>query len=248
MGQIKNIKLHIVTDIKSSQISKMVEGVSKSRSAVYRKRALYKRKKTATTPVAKVEAEKTKVEPIGGDKNGGERTVPIQKEARFYPTEDVKKPLRHRKTVRPSKLKKSLTPGTIVILLAGRHKGKRVVFVKDLEDSGLILVTGPYKVNGVPLRRVPQSYVIATQTKIDISGCDVDINADLFKRQKKAKAASEMFEESSEGYSPSEERKALQEKVDKAIIGEISKEAHLRKYMQQLFTLRKKQFPHQMVF
>merc|ERR1712193_400837 len=97
------------------------------------------------------------------------------------------KPLRHRKTVRPSKLKKSLTPGTIVILLAGRHQGKRVVFVKDLQDSGLILVTGPYKVNGVPLRRVPQSYVIATQTKIDISGCDVDINADLFKRQKKAR-------------------------------------------------------------
>merc|ERR1711936_144352 len=202
MGQIKNIKLHIVTDIKRSKISK----------------------------------------------NGQERTVPIQKEPRFYPTEDVKKPLRHRKTVRPSKLKKSLTPGTIVILLAGRHKGKRVVFVKDLQDSGLILVTGPYKVNGVPLRRVPQSYVIATQTKIDISGCDVDINADLFKRQKKAKAASEMFGESSEGYSPSEERKALQEKVDEAIIGEISKEAHLRKYMQQLFTLRKKQFPHQMVF
>jgi len=225
----------------------MVE-VSKSRSAVYRKRALYKRKKTATAPVAKVEAEKTKVKPIGGDKNGGERTVPIQREPRFYPTEDVKKPLRHRKTVRPSKLKKSLTPGTIAILLAGRHKGKRVVFLKDLQDSGLILVTGPYKVNGVPLRRVPQSYVIGTQTKIDISGCDLDIDANLFKRQAKAKAANEMFEESSEGYSPSEERKALQEKVDESIIGEISKEPHLRKYMQQLFTLRKKQFPHEMVF
>merc|ERR1712168_234027 len=179
--------------------------------------------KTATAPVAKVEAEKTKVKPIGGDKNGGERTVPVQREPRFYPTEDVKKPLKHRKKIRPSKLKKSLTPGSIVILLAGRHKGKRVVFVKDLQDSGLILVTGPYKVDGVPLRRVPQSYVIGTQTKIDISGCNVDIDANLFERQAKAKAANEMFEESSEGYSPSEERKALQEQVDEAIIGEISK-------------------------
>merc|ERR1711990_1153435 len=180
----------------------------------------------------------------------GKAAVSAPKKApRYYPAEDVKGKLQsnHHNTTKQTKLRGSITPGTVVILLAGHFKGKRVVFLKQLE-SGLVLVTGPYKVNGVPLRRVPQSYVIATQTKIDISGCDVDINADLFKRQKKAKAASEMFEESSEGYSPSEERKALQEKVDEAIIGEISKEAHLRKYMQQLFTLRKKQFPHQMVF
>ena len=220
-----------------------------SRSAVYRKRALYKRKKIGAAPVAKVEPETTKVKPIGGDKNGGERTVPIQKEPRFYPTEDVKKPLKHRKKVRPSKLKKSLTPGTVAILLAGRHKGKRVVFLKDLENSGLILVTGPYKVNGVPLRRVPQSYVIGTQTKIDISACDLsDIDSGMFKREVKAKTSGEMFEEASEGYAPSEARKSLQERVDESILGEISKEPHLRKYMQQLFTLRKKQFPHEMVF
>ena len=150
---------------------------------------------------------------------------------------------------RPSKLKKSLTPGTVAILLAGRHKGKRVVFLKDLQNSGLILVTGPYKVNGVPLRRVPQSYVIGTQTKIDISACNLpDIDASIFKRQAKAKAAGEMFEEAAEGYTPSEERKSLQESVDEAILGEISKTPHLRKYMQQLFTLRKKQFPHEMQF
>ena len=61
-------------------------------------------------------------------------------------------------------------------------------------------ILGPYKVNGVPLRRVPQSYVIATQTKLDISGVDGDkIDDDMFKRQKKSKGASDnMFEESSE--------------------------------------------------
>merc|ERR1711931_415659 len=217
-----------------------------SRSQVYKKRALYKRKKVGVKK-ADVAAAAPKVKPIGGDNNGKERVV-AAKTSRFYPVEDRKVPLKTRKNPKIGKLRSSITPGTILILLAGRHKGKRVVFLKQLPTSGLLLVTGPYKVNGVPLRRVPQSYVIATTTKIDISACNVDIDAAIFKREKKSKAANEMFEESADGYSVSEERKALQEQVDESIIGEISKEAHLRKYMQQLFTLRKKQFPHEMVF
>jgi large subunit ribosomal protein L6e len=36
--------------------------------------------------------------------------------------------------------------------------------------SGLLLVTGPHKINGVPLKRVNPAYAIATSTHVDLHG------------------------------------------------------------------------------
>ncbi len=70
---------------------------------------------------------------------------------KFYPADDVKTPLKRRVIRRPTALRSSIQPGTVLILLAGRFKGKRVVFLKQL-PSGLLLITGPFKVNGVRCR------------------------------------------------------------------------------------------------
>ncbi|KAI8877945.1 hypothetical protein K501DRAFT_288133 [Backusella circina FSU 941] len=222
-------------------------GVSRfSRSAVFSKKALYKRaKKDVAAPAKEVATEKT-VE-VKGAKNGGKRTVPAQKASRFYPAEDVPSPKVSRKAPKTAPLRASLTAGTVAILLAGRYRGKRVVVLKQL-DSGLLLVTGPFKVNGVPLRRVNQAYVIATSTKIDVSAIKVDekFNDAYFKKSAKTEKA---FLEGEQKKAAFPESKAADQKaVDKALLEVVGKTPFLRQYLASSFGLSKGQFPHNLKF
>merc|ERR1719316_1303357 len=111
-----------------------------------------------------------------------------KKAPKYYSAEDKKVKLNNsHQNTKQTKLKASLVPGAVVILLAGRFKGRRAIFLKQL-DSGLCLITGPFKVNGIPLRRVPQSYVIGTSTVVDVSGADTSSVSDaLFKKPKSSK-------------------------------------------------------------
>merc|ERR1712178_357820 len=160
-------------------------------------------------------------------------TKDSKKETRYYPAEDVKSKLRNNhNNSRQTKLRASITPGTVLILLAGHFKGKRVVFLKQL-DSGLLLVTGPYKVNGVPLRRVPQSYVICTATKVDVSKVQIPASVDdaFFKKPKTAKKKDdELFFEKDKEKTIDEARKKIQQQVDSAIVSVISKTPLLKAY------------------
>jgi len=185
---------------------------------------------------------------IGGAKNGGSRVVSDTKAPKYYPADDVPvKPKQAQGGV--AKLRKSITPGTILILLSGRFRGKRVVFLKQL-PSGLLLVTGPYAVNGVPLRRVNQAYVIATSTKVNVGAVKADKFEDGYfgkaksKKGKKGKKGDEVFAEEEAVSELSEERKADQKTVDDA----LKLEPLVGKYLKTRFSLSKRDAPHKMCF
>merc|ERR1711903_200641 len=163
-------------------------------------------------------------------------TKDSKKETRYYPAEDVKSKLRNNhNNSRQTKLRASITPGTVLILLAGHFKGKRVVFLKQL-DSGLLLVTGPYKINGVPLRRVNQAYVIGTSSSVDISKVKLpaNLNDDYFKRPAKAaskKSEGEFFNEAEEKNVISEDRVKDQKAVDADILAAVNKVPSMKAYL-----------------
>ncbi|KAL1406339.1 60S ribosomal protein L6 [Vanrija albida] len=245
------------TTIKSLDTTKMARSapISRnvgrlSRSQVAAKRGLFKGKKTATAP-AKTEAPATVEKTVGGKANGGKRVIPTAKASKYYPTEDVRKPKVSRKAAGKAKLRASITPGTVLILLAGRFAGRRVVFLKQL-DSGLLLVTGPFKLNGVPLRRVSQAYVIATSTKVDVAAVKVpeSVNDAYFVKAKAAKASKEgqFFGEGEQKKAFPEEKKSEQKAVDASILAAVKKVDNLGKYLKASWGLSKSDRFHELKF
>lgn len=212
-----------------------------------------------------VQRKKYVLKKVKGAQNGGERKVIVKKGPKFYPTET--RPSKN-KTGRvchknhPRKFKKGLEPGRVLIILAGKHRGKRVVLLKTLK-SGLLLVSGPFKLNGCPLKRMHQKFVIVTRTKIPFDGVKVPkhLNDRYFKSKKvtsskgkKTKQGGNIFAKGKKTTSnkPNRVRGEDQRTVDKQVLTAIKEKMGDKKtilaYLGSFFFLRNHMYPHKLKF
>ncbi|KAF2116316.1 ribosomal protein L6e-domain-containing protein [Lophiotrema nucula] len=178
-----------------------------------------------------------------------------QKASKYYSANEDAQLKKARKTAHPTNYRSSLAPGTVLILLSGRFRGKRVILLRQL-SQGVLLITGPFRSNGVPLRRVNHRYVIATSTTVDISGVDNEVldkasKDEYWAREKReGKGEDDFFKE---GEAPEKketdpQRIENQKKVDKVLIANIRKVADLEAYLSSSFSLKGNERPHEMAF
>ena len=190
-------------------------------------------------------------------KGGVQRRNVTNKAKTWYPADDEKSHFkRSRLQCKPCK-GKAVEAGSVVILLSGKHRGRRVVVLKSFNNNTL-LVTGPYCINGVPLKRVNRAYVIVTSTKVALGGVNTAIDEKFFKsfnkyRPCELKNASEARKKKVEELKKAQvdwkdSAKKLQGEVDKALCENIKKVEEMKGYLRTRFTLYNATRPHELKF
>ena len=169
----------------------------------------------------------------------------------WYPVSNLKAHFKRKcKIPKKSHISAELTPGQVVIILSGRFRGRRVIFLKKLE-SGLLLVTGPYKYNGVPLKRVNAAYVLPTNTKINVDGKVAEsINDKFFSRViiKREKEDDFFVEEKAKKERITDERKKAQNDIDTVVKKAVDDVPMMKEYLRNRFALKDGDKPHLMKF
>jgi len=124
------------------------------------------------------------------------------------------------------RIRSSIVPGRVCIVLAGKFVGRRVIVLKSLQ-SGLVVVTGPSKLNTVPMRRVNPSYLIATSLRIDLVKANAvpilfenreAINDKLFERERGRKLKEARKEKNTKKEQPKEGEEGKAAKKVKVIL------------------------------
>ena len=184
-------------------------------------------------------------------KKNAEENKGLKFRKNWYPVSDLKGHFK-RACKKPKKthISPELVPGQVVILLSGRFRGRRVVYLKKLE-SGLLLVTGPYKYNGVPLKRVNAAYVLPTNTKLNVDAKVAEgISDKLFLKTlvKREKEEDFFVDEKAKKERITEDRKKSQTDVDTQVKKAVDEVPMMKEYLRNRFALKSGDKPHLMKF
>ena len=184
-------------------------------------------------------------------KKNAEENKSLKLKKNWYPVSNLKSHFKRQcKAPKASHISAPLTPGQVVIILSGRFRGRRVVYLKKLE-SNLLLVTGPYKYNGVPLKRVNAAYVLPTNTKLNINAeIAKNVNDKFFDRVNIERTKEEDFFEDKEKKKGriSEDKKKLQTEVDTEVKKAVDGVPMMKEYLRNRFALKNGDKPHLMKF
>ena len=184
-------------------------------------------------------------------KKNAEENKSLKLKKNWYPVSNLKSHFKRQcKAPKASHISAPLTPGQIVIILSGRFRGRRVVYLKKLE-SNLLLVTGPYKYNGVPLKRVNAAYVLPTNTKLNINAeIAKNVNDKFFDRVDIERTKEEDFFEDKEKKKGriSDDKKKLQTEVDTEVKKAVDVVPMMKEYLRNRFALKNGDKPHLMKF
>ena len=184
-------------------------------------------------------------------KKNAEENKSLKLKKNWYPVSNLKSHFKRQcKAPKASHISAPLTPGQVVIILSGRFRGRRVVYLKKLE-SNLLLVTGPYKYNGVPLKRVNAAYVLPTNTKLNINAeIAKNVNDKFFDRVDIERTKEEDFFEDKEKKKGriSEDKKKLQTEVDTSVKTAVDEVPMMKEYLRNRFALKNGDKPHLMKF
>ena len=184
-------------------------------------------------------------------KKNAEENKSLKLKKNWYPVSNLKSHFKRQcKAPKASHISAPLTPGQVVIILSGRFRGRRVVYLKKLE-SNLLLVTGPYKYNGVPLKRVNAAYVLPTNTKLNINAeIAKNVNDKIFDRVDIERTKEEDFFEDKEKKKGriSEDKKKLQTEVDTEVKKAVDGVPMMKEYLRNRFALKNGDKPHLMKF
>ena len=180
-----------------------------------------------------------------------EATKGLKVKKNWYPVSDLKSHfIRKCKVPKNTHISAALTPGQVIILLSGRFRGRRVVYLKKLE-SGLLLVTGPYKYNGVPLKRVNAAYVLPTNTTVKVDEKVADkIKDEFFKRVEISREKKEDFfvEDKAKKERVTKERTDAQNEIDTLVKKAVDGVPMMKEYLRNRFALKDGDKPHLMKF